>query len=604
MGEIRQALRYCRPHWAGLIGAIAAGGGALFSQMAIPLITRALVDNVLSGRAPERLGLVVSWFVAAALGTVFFGVLQNYLFARFGGQIAIDIRNQLADHMRHIPLDDAHDKHSGEIMSMFMNDVPAFCKFFELVVGQSILSTLKLATALLIVSFVFHKLAFMTLLAIPAYILIPAILSRRVRQAAKSMQERQAALAVGLQESISGMREIRAFNGQEWDKSRLQGAFKGTFRAELYQILLRGASSSTYIVYWMIIGAIYLVGGRGVLSGQISLGSLLAAVGYFASLEDPVRTLVGLNQQLQSAMGAAHKIFQFLAVPRESLDAPGAERLNHCSGKVQFDGVSFAYQHSEAVLTDLNFTIYPGQRVALVGPSGSGKTSLICLLLRLFEPTRGRILIDDRDIRNFTVDSLRHAIRAVFQDVFLFAATVRDNIRFGDHTASDNAITESAVAAYIHEFIVQLPQAYDTIVGERGVKLSGGQKQRLAVARALVGDPRILVLDEATSALDSESELGVYRALLDRFRHRTTFIVAHRLSTILAADTILVLSEGRIIAKGTHQQLMKSCILYQKLYNLEMTEDKEWHARDGAIEGCSEAMRSGSHASGRDNGAD
>lgn len=574
MKGIQKTLRYCKPHWLVLIVAIGVGLCALLCQIVMPLITRVLIDDVLSGLAPQWLFAAASSLVGAALGMVLFTSLKSYLFARLAGQVATDIRNQIAEHMRRIPMDYAHEKHSGEIMSMFVSDVPAFCKVFEFVIGPFVLNILRLAITFSVLIFVSRRLAFLALFAVPAYILIPAFSGRRLREASRRLQEQQAALTVDLQESISATREIRAFNRQEWDKNRLQEAFVGVFRADLRQTLLRAASTSTYVLYWLVVGAIYVVGGRRVLSGQMTLGSLIAAVAYFASLEDPVRSLVGLNQQLQASLGAATRIFQFLGQPGETLDRETAKPLRHCLGKVQFEAVHFAYQNSHPVLCDISFTVYPGQRVALVGASGSGKTSIILLLLRLFEPTRGRILIDDRDIKDFTVDSLRDMIGAVFQDSFLFAASVRDNIRFGNLTAADDALTEAATAAYIHDFIVQLPKSYDTTVGERGVKLSGGQKQRIAVARALVRKPQILIMDEATSALDAESESTVYHAILAGSPDRTTFIVAHRLSTILAADTILVLSEGRIIGAGTHEQLMARCSLYHKMYKLQAMEEE------------------------------
>jgi len=575
MNEIRQTLRYCWPHSAALAFAIAAGCSTVLCQIAIPWVLRLLIDDVLSGRDPQRLPMAVSSLVGAAIGTVFFGLLHSYLFARLNGQITIDIRENLAQHMRRISLNDAHARHSGQVMSIFVSDVPIFSKFSESVVGAVVINGFKLAVIFFILTAVSNKLTLITLVAIPAYVLIPAFRSRRMRDAAKKLQERQGALSVSLQESISATREIRAFNRQEWDRSRLHEIFKSVFQADLRQILLRAASSSTYVLYWLIVGVIYLVGGRRVLSGEMSLGSLIATAAYFATLEEPVRSLVGVNQQLQTVLGAGTRIFEFLGIPEESLDRPSAGNLPNCSGKVEFENVNFDYDGVHPVLSNINFTMHPGQRVALVGASGAGKTSIILLLLRLFEPTGGRILIDDCDIRNFTVDSLRERVGVVFQDVFLFAASVEDNIRFGNLAASDEAVSKAAVEACIDEFVVKLPQAYQTTVGERGVRLSGGQKQRIAVARALVRDPQILILDEATSALDSETELAVYRAIFDRPRRRTAFIVAHRLSTILAADLILVLSDTRIIAAGKHDELMSRCALYRSFYQAQAATEGE-----------------------------
>lgn len=575
MTEIRKTLRYCRHHGWILAFALAGGCATILCQIAIPWVLRLLIDDVLSGRTPGRLPLAVLALVAAAIGTVLFGFLHGYLFARLNGQIAIDVREELARHMKCISLNDAHARHSGEVTSIFVSDVPVFSKFSELVLGAVVINSFKLAMIFLLLIFVSNRLTLIALVAIPAYVLIPAFTSRRMRDAAKKTQERQGALSVGLQESISATREIRAFNRQEWDRSRLHDIFTSVFHADLHQILLRAALSSTYVLYWLIVGVIYFVGGRRVLSGEMSLGSLIATVAYFAALEEPVRSLVGVNQQLQTVLGAGTRIFQFLGIPEESLDRVSARDLPDCSGKVEFEDVTFAYDGVHPVLSNINFTAYPGQRVALVGASGAGKTSMMLLLLRLFEPTNGRILIDDCDIKDFAVDSLRERIGVVFQDAFLFAASVEENIRFGNPSATGDAINRAAIEAYIDVFVIKLPQGYATTIGERGVKLSGGQRQRIAVARALVRDPRILILDEATAALDSETELAVYRAIFDGSRHRTTFIVAHRLSTILAADIILVLSDAGIVGAGTHAELMANCVLYRSLYKAQAATEDE-----------------------------
>jgi ATP-binding cassette, subfamily B, bacterial MsbA len=569
---IGQMFRYCTRHWATFVLAIVAGGITVIAQTSIPSILRFLIDDVLSGREPYKLPRAVGLLLCAALATVLGGWLEDYLFTDLSGRIMVDIRTELLEQLHRIHLNAFYGRHSGDLVSLFVNDVPVLGQFFQSIVGQSVLDFLKLTLIFSILAVVSHGLTLLAVIAIPAYILIPMIFNRPLREAGISLQDRQSDMLVDLQESIGATREIRAFSRQEWNKSRLKDSFRRLFKAQLRLTFFEGGAFANYILYWCIVAVVYRVGGRRVLLGELSLGSLVASVAYFANLEGPVRSLVSLSQKLQTLMGAGNRILEFLRIPGATSKDSDNRAPAPCLGMVEFSGVTFAYRKDEPVLSGVTFKVQPGQRVALVGPSGSGKTSIISLLLRFHEPTGGRIFIDGQDLQDLPAETVRSMIGVVFQDSFLFAGTVTDNIKFGDLTASGAKVRDSAAAAYAHEFVTEFPEGYDTIIGERGVRLSGGQRQRIAVARALVRNPRILILDEATSALDSESEAAVYGAIAEKLRGRTIFIVAHRLSTVLNADLILFLSDGKVAAAGTHHELIQGCPMYHRLYNLQASE--------------------------------
>lgn len=569
MERLRRILRYVHPYWHLLVIGVFLAGGTLLSQLAFPWILRFLIDDVLHSKRRELLGLAVGLLIIAAAGTVVFRSLEKYVFTYLGGCILSDIRTDIMTHLRRLPLRYFQDQRGGWILSLLTNDALMLSKFYEAIIGQTIISTLRFIFTLLILIVLHWRLSLLVLLAIPLYTLLPAVFNKYLRQAGKTLQQKDAEISADLQESIAATREIKAFNREQWDVARLSESFHSVLRLQLRLTSLQSFSTATYLVFWIVAGTIYWVGGMKVLRGEMTLGLLIATVGYFTFLEEPVGNFIQLNSRLQSILGAADRIFEFLDTPTEVDSRPTARALRQVLGRVDFENVSFTYQGDVPVLSGITFTVYPGQRVALVGPSGSGKSTLVSLILRLHEPTYGRILIDGQDIREVTIRSLRNFIGVVFQESFLFAASIRENIRFGNLEASDEDIVLAAKAANAHEFILRLPRGYDTEVGEYGVRLSVGQRQRIAIARVLLRNPRILILDEATSALDSGSERAIWEALERLMNGRTTFIITHRLSAVREADIILVLDRGRIIDRGTHEELLKRCRLYHNLYRLQ-----------------------------------
>jgi subfamily B ATP-binding cassette protein MsbA len=388
----------------------------------------------------------------------------------------------------------------------------------------------------------------------------------RLRIASIDLQARKAIVSGTLQERLSGIRVVQSFTREKTEDRRLFSQARDVFDRTLQRASLGGQLNAIATAMTGVgMASIVWFGCTKFLAGQLSSGAFVEFYALMGFLYGPLRDLSDVGETIQGALGALDRIFGLLSTPTAVEEKPGAIALPRCTGHVRFEHVSFAYRQGEAVLHDVDFEAQRGQVIAVVGPSGSGKTTLVHLILRFYDPTSGRILIDGYDIADATLFSLRQQIGIVSQDPFLFSGTIEENIGYGRKHASHEEVIAAAKAANAHEFIITLPEGYRTEVGERGVRLSGGQKQRIAIARAILRDPAILILDEATSSVDSKSENLIQSALDNLMLGRTTFIVAHRLSTIMKADVILVMEEGRIIETGRHAELLVKGGLYASL---------------------------------------
>ena len=557
------------------------------TQTVFPWIRKLIIDDVLISGNPGKLVGVILLFIAAIGATLAFEILRNYLFTYVGESSVIDLRNHLLKHMRQLSIAYFHREKTGKLMSIFTNDVSSIENLYQSMIASVIHNVMQVGVSLAIVIAIDWKLTLIAIsFCLPFVVFSLSKLSKLVRRAARQVLDKNADIMGNLQESIVATRDIIGFAREPWDIARLGNLFRQMLPLRIRQTLLQSGSFSVgYLAGWLPSIFVFLIGGRKVLAAEMSVGVLFAFVGYIDRVILQARHFVSVYNQIQTSMGAVDRVFEFLDTEPEIRDSPEArELLNDIKGKVEFDHVTFAYDNREPVLKEICLEANPGQTIAIVGKSGSGKSTLVNLIPRFYEPQSGRILVDGHSIRDVTAQSFRRHIGIVFQDTFLFSTSILENIRFGSLEASEEQVVAAAKAANAHEFIMQMPQGYNTTVGERGVKLSGGQRQRVAIARTILRDPRILILDEATSALDSESERAVQEALEHLMEGRTTLVIAHRLSTVMKADQIIVLDQGRVVETGTHEQLLRRGGLYYRLYTTQFSTPEEASTPQGQEE--------------------
>ncbi len=539
-----------------------------------PLVQRAIVDHVIGARDLSRLGLLVGGLLGAYALREAIRAGDLYLRHAMGERIIYDLRVRLYAYLQRLSLSFFERTSTGELMSRVTNDVNALEQFVTHGSALTAVDLLRLVGAAVVLFLLDWRLALLVLVPVPLLVIGLRYFNTRIRPVYRRVRDRLGDINARLQDNLSGIRVIQAFGQEERELERFSDE-----SYNYYQARVRG------IRYWSTffpalgfvasLGTIIVLGfGAGmVVRGEISLGTLVAFLAYMASFYEPVDRLTEVDNVFQQAIAAGERIFELMDATAEITDRPGAIDLETVKGEVVFEDVHFRYGCGDEVLHDIDFRMAPGEVVALVGPSGAGKTSIANLLCRFYDPIHGRITLDGHDLRDITLRSLRRHVAVVLQDTFLFNTSVRENLLYGKPDATDEELVAAAKAASAHDFIVELPNGYDTEIGERGVRLSGGQKQRLALARAILANPRILILDEATSSVDAEAEYLIQQALEEVLKGRTALVIAHRLSTIRNADKIIALEEGRIREVGDHQELLERGGLYSQLYRRQVERE-------------------------------
>jgi subfamily B ATP-binding cassette protein MsbA len=570
MADYRRLLQYVRPYRTKMLVAISALTVGTFLRLLMPLIIRNVVDVVFVESNVQLLNRFAMFLTLIFLVQAIFSFVHRYFIAFVGERVVADLREQLYQHLVSFSLRFYSDNRTGEIVSRVTNDVTMLQAAVTETLVSLLQQTLTLIGGIIFLFWLNWRLTSIILLGIPLVTLTMVYLGRKIRRASVAVQDRLAEASAVVDESVAGIRIVKSFAREAYEVARFTDRVEATFRAAMVRAKISAVLAP--IIGFLALMSITITlwfGGFEVIQGRLTPGGLVAYIIYTMLVAGPIAAFSGLYSQFQSALGATQRIFQLLDTKPEIRDIPDAVELSTLEGHVAFHNVSFEYNTNLTVLRDIDLDVQPGQVVALVGPSGAGKTTLVNLIPRFYDVTRGKVTIDGLDIKNVRGLSLREQVGIVPQETTLFSDSVAENIRYGKLNATPTDIEAAARAANAHDFIGAMPDGYDTLVGERGIKLSGGQRQRIAIARAILKNPRILILDEATSSLDSESERLVQEALETLMRDRTTFVIAHRLSTIVNADWIVVLDEGRIVEQGTHTVLLARQGLYHKLHEMQ-----------------------------------
>lgn len=563
-------LSYIKPYMHRLIFAMFCTIMAAAGNLYIPWIIKDMIDEVLA----DKNGTMLNWIAASIIaifvvrGLFWYG--QNYLMSYVGQSVIIDIRAAVFKKLQRLSVSFYDKNKTGTIMSYVTNDVNALQSAMVENTIEMITEGFILIGSVVAMIYLDWRLTLFTVCTFPVVLWFMEFFGKKIRKTGGRIQECTADITSVLQESVASARVIKSFVREDYEVDRFDVENRANFRANMKNAQLM-ATLTPVVELVAAIGVTMIIwyGGNNVINGTITAGSLVAFLTYAVNISNPIKRLTRVIGNIQKALAAAQRVFMIIDMPEEIAESRDAKQLPEVSGKVEFQNVSFAYDDKGNVITDLSFSVKPGEVIAIVGPSGAGKSTIANFLPRFYDVNKGDIKIDGHSVREVTLDSLREQVGIVPQETMLFNGSVYNNILYGRLDATKEEIEAAAKAANAHDFIMQLTDGYETKLGDRGVNLSGGQRQRIAIARAILKNPRILILDEATSALDTESERVVQEALDRLMVGRTSFVIAHRLSTVKNADKILVLEKGNLVESGTHDELLALDGLYAHLYKIQ-----------------------------------
>ena len=573
MKEFRKILKYARPYTKSLVFAFICLTLTSLVNLVLPLIVRNMINAVVILKDSQILdGLAWDLFFVIILQAVF-AVTHNYVFGFVGHRMTTDFRIEFFSHIQSLSLRFFQERRVGEILSRMNNDISVIQNALVSIPVALLRQSITLIGAMAIILYLNWKLTGLILLILPPLMIFARVFGKRLRLFSEKLQDQVAQAVVVLEEVASSIKIVKSFTRENYERERFKKEIETAFERAVDKLKISSFFGPFILGLTFMVSAVLIwYGGYQVMSGVTTPGELAAFFLYALIVAGPIGTFVRLYTQIQEASGAIRRVYEILDTAPAIDNPENPIFLENITGRIQFENVSFGYRQEFEILHNISFDVRPGQTVALVGPSGAGKSTVIKLLHRFFDASQGSIRLDEHDIRSLDRKSFLNQIALVPQETLLFGGTVKENILYGKLDATDQELEDAAKKANAHDFIVDLENGYETIVGEKGAKLSGGERQRIAIARAILKNPKILVLDEATSSLDNCSEALIQEAVEKLMEGRTTFIVAHRLSTIHKADQIIVLEKGRVVETGQHEELMNNKNLYYNLYKLKMQD--------------------------------
>ena len=573
MKDFSKILKYARPYKKSLLFAFLCLLLTSMINLVLPLIVRNMINAVIVLKDSGALNTLTRDLALIILFQAAVAVTHNYIFGFVGHRMTTDFRIEFFAHIQSLSLKFFNNRRVGEILSRMSNDISVIQNALVTIPVAVLRQTITLLGGLAIIFYLNWKLTGLILLVLPPLMLFARIFGKRLRGFSEKVQDKLAKASVVLEEGISSIKIVKSYTRETHEKKRFEKEIETAFEESVRKIRISSFFGPFILGLTFLISALLVwYGGNQVMQGATTPGELAAFFLYALIIAGPIGTFVRIYTQTQEALGAVRRVYEILDTEPLIKNPDNPIALANIEGRIEYENVSFGYREESPVLNKVSFEILPGETAALVGPTGAGKSTVIQLLHRFFDPHEGCVKLDGHDIRQLDLKNFLGQIALVPQETILFGGSIRENILYGKLDATEDELISASKSANAHEFIQQLEKGYDTLVGEKGVKLSGGERQRIAIARALLKDPKILVLDEATSALDNRSEALIQEALDRLMANRTTVVIAHRLTTVRNADKIIVLDKGCVTEVGRHEELMENQSLYHDLYTLKMIE--------------------------------